>query len=663
MAANIAKMFGVNIGNPFLLVFMDDGGAFSYNVSNTIVTTIALAGTFSVTGPGDVAVWQGSIVLIVDPVTGYFRWPGAAAGSIAPSVELILSPTVVSGGAGNVNVGSHRWAITFTISGTETNLGELSTTITLSIASQVQLTNIGLGPTGTTKRTVYRTAANVASPYQKVADINDNTTTSFLDNVADGSLGASSPIIGAVNPGSHQWAITFVDGSSVESALSDPSPTLALPGTSNTVLVFNIAIGPVGTVSRKLYRTSIAQPSTFQLVTTIGDNSTTNFSDIIADSSLGAPFSGNSSDLVTQLDSTKFGTSVAVAFGRVWISNNRTVQFTAPNSFTDFSPATAGGSFVMTDSNFVGNIRKLLAALDVLWIFGEAAINQLSNVAILPDTTTTTFSNINVSSSVGTIFPQSVISFLRQIEFGTLYGIIQQIGVTPQRISEKIDGTYSKLDLMQPVTAGLVTLNNILCYGLMVTYFDPDNRNAPRKIILLVTFDGKWFIGSQGDNLVRMAHVEFNGQYRLFGADETTVRELFVQPQYPVHKLKTPFFDGGDVTAGKEMVRTMMVMHFPEQVAVTSHITPQSALSAKRAQQADRSNVVSLMPAEGSDVQIIDGSGANIQIVGQGYQLQQWSTALNSMLIAFDMDFDSDPFEICGYAMDVITRQSWGDSH
>jgi len=659
--SEIAKMFGVNTGSPYLLVFMDDGSGFSYNIASGVSIAIANQGTFSNDGPGDVAIWQGQIVLIVDPEKGYFRWPGAAASSNIPFVEIIPAPTVAVSGVGNVDIGSHQWAITFTVGGVETNLGMSSITLTLTVADQIQLTNVPVGPTGTTKRTVYRTKANQVGPFDKVADINDNTTTSYLDNTADSGLGAASPAVGAVTAGSHQWAVSFVDGSAVESALSDPSGPLSM-GSANTVLVFSIPLGPAGTTKRKIYRTTNANPSTFFLVTTINDDTTTVYSDITADSGLGAAFAGESSNLVTQLDATKLGTTLAVFAGRVWIANNRTVQFTAPQSFTDFSISTAGGSFVMTDSNFIGPIRKLLTALDVMWIFGEAAINQLSNVSVIADTTTTTFSNINVSSSVGTIFPQSVISFLRQIEFATLYGIIQQVGVTPQRISEKIDGTYSRLDLTKPVTAGLVVLNDILCYGLMVTYFDPDNGGAPRKIILLVTFDGKWFIGSQGDDLVRMAHVEFNGQYRLFGADTNNIRELFVQPQYPIHKLKTPFFDGGDVTAGKDMVRTQMILHLPDPVAITSTITPQTALGPKRALTFDKSNVTQFEPAQGEAIQVWNGAG-QIEFVGVGYQLQQWMIGMNSQLIGFDMSFDSDPFEICAYAIDVETLQSWGDGH
>ena len=101
-----------------MLVFMSDGSAYAYNVAAGSTVTIATAGTFSTTGADDVAVWQGEIVLIIDPVKGYFRWPGSSAGSSSPSVEVISAPTVVVGAAGLVDIGSHQWAVTWTINGT-----------------------------------------------------------------------------------------------------------------------------------------------------------------------------------------------------------------------------------------------------------------------------------------------------------------------------------------------------------------------------------------------------------------------------------------------------------------------------------------------------------------------------------------------------------------
>lgn len=120
---------------------------------------------------------------------------------------------------------------------------------------RVQLTNIPLGGSGTTARKIYRTAVN-GSQLRLVATINDNSTTSHLDAVADVFLGANVP-------------------------------------TSNTtvlgiVALSSIAVGPSGTTQRKVYRT-VAGGSQLKLQQTIANNTATaGTTDSTPDASLGA---------------------------------------------------------------------------------------------------------------------------------------------------------------------------------------------------------------------------------------------------------------------------------------------------------------------------------------------------------------------------------------
>jgi uncharacterized phage protein gp47/JayE len=62
------------------------------------------------------------------------------------------------------------------------------------VNQQVSLTAIPLGGSGTTGRRIYR-QKNGIGPYSLVTTINDNTTTTYTDNIADGSVGAAAPQI------------------------------------------------------------------------------------------------------------------------------------------------------------------------------------------------------------------------------------------------------------------------------------------------------------------------------------------------------------------------------------------------------------------------------------------------------------------------------------
>ncbi len=107
-----------------------------------------------------------------------------------------------------------------------------------------------------TARKLYRTVAN-GSTYKLVTTINDNSTTTYADNIADGSLGANAP--------------------STNTATRNVVPLTAIP------------TGPAGTTNRKLYRTTAAAPTgQLKLVATIAGNVTTTFNDTVTDGSLGA---------------------------------------------------------------------------------------------------------------------------------------------------------------------------------------------------------------------------------------------------------------------------------------------------------------------------------------------------------------------------------------
>src|SRR5262245_9215424 len=64
--------------------------------------------------------------------------------------------------------------------------------VSTATSAQIAVSNIALGPTGTTARRLYRTPVN-GSAYKLVGAVGDNVTTTFTDNVADSSLGREPP--------------------------------------------------------------------------------------------------------------------------------------------------------------------------------------------------------------------------------------------------------------------------------------------------------------------------------------------------------------------------------------------------------------------------------------------------------------------------------------
>lgn len=135
----------------------------------------------------------------------------------------------------------------------------------------INVTGIQTGPTGTIKRRLYRTLAG-GSTFGLLAEIQNNTDTSFTDNIPDESLvmGISIPASAEERHGGQQHALTSL-------------PT-----------------GPTGTLARRIYRTT-AGGTEYKLLTEIPDNTTTSYTDNKSDGELG----GESPPLVNTAGANK----------------------------------------------------------------------------------------------------------------------------------------------------------------------------------------------------------------------------------------------------------------------------------------------------------------------------------------------------------------------
>jgi hypothetical protein len=115
----------------------------------------------------------------IGAATGFFTVP-------APSA------TVVAGSG--LGIGDYTYHVSFVLDGVETTPGNFITITTTSGNQQVNLSSIPTysGPKTITARKIYRDPVNGENLYYLLATINDNTTTTYVDNTPDSSLGAQS---------------------------------------------------------------------------------------------------------------------------------------------------------------------------------------------------------------------------------------------------------------------------------------------------------------------------------------------------------------------------------------------------------------------------------------------------------------------------------------
>jgi hypothetical protein len=142
------------------------------------------------TGTPKLQVWPKADIAYTLLIDGYVK--------LMPElIDKATAPTLTQGAAGNVDVGTHKYCVTFVTASGETEAGVS--------AKQVSLSNIPTSPTrSVTSRKIYRTPAG-SDTFQLLTTLSDNTTTTFNDNVADGSLGAVIQGIASAVTGMEQF--------------------------------------------------------------------------------------------------------------------------------------------------------------------------------------------------------------------------------------------------------------------------------------------------------------------------------------------------------------------------------------------------------------------------------------------------------------------------
>lgn len=170
-----------------------------YTLGGTSFTTIASAQSVFTAGVRVHAAMMENHIFFGNGSTIPYKYNGTdftRHGVYPPTLAVSFN----SNGAGNPN-GDYRYKITYVNTAlVESNPSDASTTFTVA-SKQISLTSLPVAPQswGVASRRIYRTVAG-GSTYLRVATVSDNSTTSYDDNVADGSLGVAAPSDNGVPP-------------------------------------------------------------------------------------------------------------------------------------------------------------------------------------------------------------------------------------------------------------------------------------------------------------------------------------------------------------------------------------------------------------------------------------------------------------------------------
>jgi len=381
---------------------------------------------------------------------------------------------------------------------------------------------------------------------------------------------------------------------------------------------------------------------------------------LIADPTKGY-FSWDGTTLTT-IDATKKATDIAVFEGRAWlVTAPRTITFTSPNTFNDFTGANGSGSVTISDSAFTGNIVRLLSALEQLWIVGNSAVDAITNVSTTGTPLTTTFSLTNIVSNVGSPYPSSVNAFFRTFIFLNHYGVYAVVGATPQKLSDKLDGLFPSLSLTGADNpSATFSLYDIFHWAVLVTLVDPFARGTFPAILMFS--QGKWFIARQGDSLKWITGVpSTTGDPQVWGTDGTNIYQLFAASSTTTvpYLIKTKLFDFGEWTQQKHW--DYIGLEFTSQNTVVN-----PTLNVENERQTFGSpalvsptNVLQFIGAGGVPLNFV-GTGT-IVWVSSGLQLlmNAASIGIYGHYFGFTMTGTEAPWTWSSYAFGTIEQGRW----
>lgn len=566
----------IGSGAPIMcLVFLSDGSAVAVNLSGG-TTAVAPAGTITPnagTVPAFAQYGNQYACIVSSQTNGYFIWDGTnfyQAGTVSPSA------TLNDGGT------DYTSAPTVTVHTTGSGTGAaFSATVADGSAVQLTCTNPGSGfavgdlvwPTfsgggaGTSPQATATlnngviTGTNISSgghgyynssgaPTPPTATITDPTGTGASANVVVSAGVVTELQIISGGSGYSNPSVSFSGGNG-----SGAAATLTTSdGVVTGVTVTSAGSGLVGTVTATMLDPN-GSGAQFDVMTSGG--AVTNIA-IGNSGALGGSgytlnpivFSGGglASASLSLMPVQVNGTGIETYQGSIWITGGSgqggvheysLTFFTGPDSATDFSASGGGGVFPSTDSFLRAEYTGIKQALGFLYLFGDSSANYISGVQRSGTPVTTTFSNLNIDPTIGTVWPESILVYGTTPIFANPYGVHAIIGGSIKKISEQMDGLFDSspaLGGFRPSSA-LHTL-----YGKHVYLFNYriNNPYTGSQQSIIMCWDGaRWWTYSPSVSIVSLSTLEAASNIVAYGTDGTKIYPLLTTPAAITKTLKS----------------------------------------------------------------------------------------------------------------------------
>lgn len=366
------------------------------------------------------------------------------------------------------------------------------------------------------------------------------------------------------------------------------------------------------------------------------------------------------------IDATKTGTSIAVFEGRVWIGNGRTITFTAPNTNNSFVAGDGAGSTIITDEAFPGNIIALHSAFEQLWVVGQGAIEAIANVQSTGSSPSvvTTFSVTNIVAGLGSNARGSARGYFRAFSFMGPFGAYALSGVTPQKLSDKLDGMFPALTLGDAPAAVAVVQNLlVLCY--LVTYTQSLAPALPKpagdvttatKLLLCFT-QGKWFFARQGA-LTWITSLIVDGVTQCWGTNGSTIYRVFgaATSDDVTYKVQSKLYDYGLATTMK--AQTKLGFEFQAAANINPTVTLDNEFTSQTA-DLTFGNTLTLLNVSGATLTLRNSANNPLTLIGAGMVLARTETEMYGHYLGWTIEGTDAPYRIQAMQTEVALTREW----
>jgi hypothetical protein len=245
------------------------------------------------------------------------------------------------------------------------------------------------------------------------------------------------------------------------------------------------------------------------------------------------------------------GSDIATFSGRTWIAQDRTVYYTATDTYNDFINLTAG-FITLSDSTLRTEITRILSANNFLYVFGEDSINVFSDVRVDSTLGTTLFTNTNVSASVGSKLKHAIFPYFRSVLFMNEYGVYALVGATTTKISDPLDGVFPVINFDEFISGGQCLINNILCAVFNFKF----NDDGTERWIQAAFFERKWFFTNQLTDCYFVVPAFKDGFLNLYGTSGKDLYQFYEDVLNPVDMiLETALLPMGDPIRDKQALK------------------------------------------------------------------------------------------------------------